>query len=419
MGRFTMDSALGVETLERVVGYGPAALERARRRAATLAAIVHPGVLAPAEVRTEPDGSVVAVMPRIDGDDVATLVLARGGLRVGECVSLGIGAAGALAAMHRAGLAHGDVSAANIMVGGNMVTLVDTMGGAEASEEGTPGFQAPDRAVGPSAPADVYALGMVLRSAVRDADAERIEAWVTPMLAPDPSVRPSAAMVARALASCATPEPIERPMLGVAGALRARAASTELAKTVRRDHGRSWRAWRRARRWGAMGGSLLAVALLAIAVAPRVVAWAYPPEPPGYDPAMPIPAHAAVGAEQAVRNVTQARFDAISASDADALRATTVPGSPARAELEPVASALEAGDLSVEGLWAVIDEVEIVSAAGRRMVAEITYTVAAHTVWDAEGGTHSDGYSHSAELDLLWSDAGWQVERVREVESAP
>ena len=415
MGRFAMDSALGVETLERVVGHGPDALEWARRRAAALADVMHPGVLAPAELRSEPNGSVIAVMPRIDGDDVGTLILARGGLRVGECVTLGIAVADALTAMHRAGLAHGDVSPANIMVGASTVSLVDTMGAPGSGEAGTPGYQAPERPGGASAPSDVFALGMVLKDAVRDADAERIEAWVAPMLAPDPSVRPSAAMVARALAACAPLEPIERPMLGVAGAMRARAVSASGVRTERRDYGRPWRVWRRVRRWGLVALVLLSLVVAALFGVPRVLMWANPPQPPGFDPAIPLPANAAVSPEQAARDLANARFDALVAADAEALRATTVPGSPAREELEPLALALEDGSLRVEGLVVTVNEVRIVSAAGRRFVAEVAYTVSPHTVWSTGVASEAAGYEQTVELDAVWNEAGWQVERARGV----
>lgn len=417
MSRFAADVALGLETLERVVGYGSAARERARARTEALAQIAHPGVLAPIELRRGEDDAVVAVMPRVDGDDVATLVAARGGLRAGECVTLGIGAATALAAMHKAGLAHGDVSLSNIMVSATAVTLVDTMG-AVAAEEGTPGYQAPERTEGASAPGDVYALACVLRAAVRDADADRIEAWVQPMLAPDPAVRPSAAMVARALESCAAPEPIERPMIGIAGAMRARAASTHLPKTVRREHGRPWRVQRQVRRWGTVLGLAGLVAVLVPAVGARLLAGAHdalqatagPARAQGLDQPMPVPAHAAVSPQIAAAELTQARFAAISVGDADALRATTAAGSAAREEVEALAQALAEGDLRVEGLAVTVVEARTVRQEGREAAVKVRYTVSGHTVWDASGAAAYEGYTQTVTLELTWDEeAGWQV----------
>jgi hypothetical protein len=167
-----------------------------------------------------------------------------------------------------------------------------------------------------------------------------------------------------------------------------------------------------------MAGAALAGLVCVWLVVPLVLGVVNPPRAPGFDPAMPIPAHAAVGAEDAVRQVMESRFRAIAAADAQALRATTVEGSPARAELEPVAVALEAGDLRVEGMDVMIEDVSVVSALGRRVVAQVTYTVSTHTVWDVNGETAAAGSLQSVELDLLWSEAGWQVERVRPVPPA-
>ena len=106
------------------------------------------------------------------------------------------------------------------------------------------------------------------------------------------------------------------------------------------------------------------------------------------------------------------------AADDEALRATTVEGSPARESVEPLAVALEDGSLRVEGLAVSVDDVRIVSAAGRRFSAIVTYSVSPHTVWSASRESDSPGYEQTVELDALWSEAGWQVERARAVEPA-
>lgn len=413
MGRFSTVDELGVDVLRRTVGHGPAALSQARERAELLSSVLHPGVLCPTDVVADADGAAVAIMPRIDGDDVAALTLARGGLRLGECVTLGIAAATALAAMHRAGIAHGDVSATNIMVSAARVTLVDTMAGAAPHEHGTPGFAAPERPGGASAPADVYALGRVLLGAVRGADRERLDAWVQPMLAPDPSVRPSAAMVARALESCAAPEAIERPMLGVADAMRAQALSAAQVHTERRDSGRWWRVRKRVIRWGSVAAICVGVLVLALGVVPRLWSVANPVVSPGADQTVPLPAHAAVPVAEAARTVTLARFVALADGDGSALLATAAQGSPALAELEQVAAAIDSGQLSVDGLTATVDSVEILSESGRRASARVTYSLSAHTVWQGGESSSYEPYTQTIDLNMVWSEAGWQVERVR------
>jgi serine/threonine protein kinase len=80
----------------------------------------------------------------------------------------------ALSVLHRHGLAHGDVSPANIIVGDETVTLIDydlvTKEGAISAGAGTPPFSAPDIA-GSRAPSprdDLYALAATLYYVVTD-----------------------------------------------------------------------------------------------------------------------------------------------------------------------------------------------------------------------------------------------------------
>jgi len=418
MSRFALADELGVESVERAVGHGEAALAVARERAATLDAIVHPGVLAPLEIGIRADGTVVAVMPRIDGDSLGALLTARGALRVGECVTLGIAVADALAAMHRAGIAHGDVSTANIMISTNKITLVDTMAGASATEGGTPGFAAPERPAGATAPGDMYSLGRVLAASVREAERERLAPWVEPMLAAEPGARPSAAMAARALAACATPEAVERPMLGVADSMRARSVASQVV-TERRDDARWWRIRRQVRRWGVVAAVVAIVAGVAWVGVPFLWTATHSVPPPGYDPAMPVPANAALPVSLAAGRVTLARFEALVSGDSLALLETTAEGSPARAELEPLAASIAAGDVAVEDLVATVTDVGVVSEAGRRATAIVTYDLSAYVVWDATGEHRYAALTQRIELDLAWSQAGWQVERAREASASP
>lgn len=331
---------------------------------------------------------------------------------MGECVTLGIAAATALAAMHKAGVAHGDVSATNIMVSAARVTLVDTMAGASPLEHGTPGFAAPERAAGASAPADVYSLGRVLLSAVRHADRDRLDAWVQPMLAPDPAVRPSAAMVARALESCAAPEPIERPMLGVADAMRAQALSATQVRTERRSSGTWWRVRRRLVRWGSVAGICLVVAALAFVVVPRLLPAANTGGDASVGQAVPVQPTAAEPVAQAARDLTLARFSALADGDAQALLATTALDSPAREELAQLATALEAGELLVEGLTATVDAVEVIEGSGAGATVRVAYSLSAHTVWRGDEQSSYEPYTQTIDLDLVWLDGRWLVESV-------
>lgn len=404
--------ALGVDCLERQVGVGPGAMESALRRAAALADVAHPGVLKPLEVRQDANGAVVAVMPRVEGHDLAAVLQVRGSLRAGECVTIGVGAALALAAMHRAGLAHGDISPSNLMVNATLVSVVDTMAGASEVELGTEGFAAPERSAGATAPGDVYSLGKVLAEAVRAEDKDAIDAWVAPMLSVDPTARPSAAMVARALQACAPALTVHMPAIGVADAMRAHALSTALP-TTRKPEARWWRLRKALLRWGIVAGALALCVTLAVSVVPAIWNAMSPPAQPGYDPPMPVPASAAVAAPVAAVAVTEARFAALAAADAPGFLATTVEGSPAREAIQPLADALASGALSADSVVVTVDEVEVVSSQGRRASAIVSYTVSAHTVTVDGATTAYDSYAQRVELDLLWSTAGWQVERAR------
>jgi hypothetical protein len=128
---------------------------------------------------------------------------------------------------------------------------------------------------------------------------------------------------------------------------------------------------------------------------------------------MPIPASAAVAASEAAAAVTVARFEALAEGNAASLLATTVEASPARGELQPLADAVASGALTVVSLDVTVDSVEVVSNQGRRASAVVSYSVSAHSVINAGVSTDYEAYSQTVELDLLWSEAGWQVERVR------
>lgn len=408
---------LGVQLRERVLGFGPKAADQARSRSRALERVLHQGVLKPLEVVMEPSGRVVTVMPHVEGDDLAAVLRLRGSLQLGECVTLGVGIALALAAMHRAGIAHGDIAPSNVMVAKDRITLVDTMGGAMDNELGTPGYAAPERHEGASAPADMFSLGRILLDAVQDSDKERISAWVMPLLTEDASVRPTAAMTARALAACAEAEPIQLPAHGVVDAVRARAGVAPVV-TVRHEAGRGWRLRRKLMRWGAGGVLAVCAALVLLEVGPKVWNATFPPTPPGYDPAMPIPVNAAVSPVQGAEALVIARFAAIANGDGQALLATARPDSRAHGELLPLAEALDSGALLAEGLEVAVDSVEQLSFQGRSALVIVEYTLSAHAITDQAGTQRFDSYAQAVELDLRWlPEGGWLVDRARAIDT--
>lgn len=150
-----------------------AAADLLRHEAAVTAAIDHPGVVGVHD--TGADGATAyLVMDLLRGPDLST-VLREGPLPAAEAVRIAAAVADTLAAAHRAGVVHGDVKPANVVVGDDDgVTLVDFGAGAPSGHSGVPltfgtaPYMAPEqvrtRAVSPAT--DVYALGCLLHAAL-------------------------------------------------------------------------------------------------------------------------------------------------------------------------------------------------------------------------------------------------------------
>lgn len=136
-----------------------------RREAAVLSALSHPNLLRIRGAVSDADG-LVLVLDHAAGGSVAELLARRGALPAGEVVTLLAPIADALAAAHSAGLVHGDVSAANVLLTGEGWPLLADLGTAALLAEeprpalGTPGYLDPAVVAGrPATPAsDVYAL---------------------------------------------------------------------------------------------------------------------------------------------------------------------------------------------------------------------------------------------------------------------
>src|SRR5262245_8682609 len=134
----------------------------------TLARVRHPNVVTVhgADVR---DGRPGLWMELVRGRTLASLVH-LGRLGPGEAVSIGSDVCRALAAVHAAGLVHGDVKAQNVMREhdtGRIVLMDFGAGrflGTAGGLAGTPLYLAPEVLAGgpPTAASDLYSLGVVL-----------------------------------------------------------------------------------------------------------------------------------------------------------------------------------------------------------------------------------------------------------------
>ncbi len=387
--------------LERGLGRGDGLLMSATARAAALERAHErcSAVIAPSRVWIRPDAVVAVAVPVAPGASLAEVRAGRA-LSVGECLTVGVAVADALAALHAERLAHGDISAANVMVSGRKVALVDTMG-ALGEERGTPGFAAPERAAGASPAGDVFALGMLLRF-LADAQAlPVIVAWTAPLVAADPESRPSAAHAAAALARCAPTAPVRAPESPVAAAMRA--GAVERTTATRRDRG--WRAQKLSLRLAPL--ALLAV-FAAISGPSLLPAMAGGTNPRAQSAVEVEAAGAPAAPDMAARELVRARIAALAAGDGAALLAVSAPGSPSAQSDAATAKALTSGTLAFEGLVMMRAAATTVESTPSSAVVEVTTTLSDYRVGqeDVLGGTAT------AKLELVLTPRGWLVERV-------
>jgi len=394
-----------------------------RARAESLGRVEHPALATCARVLTSADG-VVVLVDADPGTDLAVLQEARGNIPPGEVVSLLAPVADALAVLHGAGLVHGDVSPANIVVTERGPVLVDVLGAADPDERGTPGFSA-GRSDQPAGPGDdVVALGLVCRALLGPSpqaggDLGRRELLEACTPAPGPAqTRPTARALGEAMRGACPALPLEAADPAVLARLGLRrlsgvgTGSAGVPFTVRaEDRSRRERARHRGhrrsghgpaspgaqgtRRWGTavrVGG----VGVLALALAAGGVA------------AVALGRESAVDA--AVR-LTQERAAALLAGDTDALARVTVPGS-AAARVDAAAaerSDSAAGGTGVgdgPGTWTI----EVV-AEGLVPCEEPSTCVAVRTI------TTSDGVQRPPRRVVLVLEEGpWRVAEVRPAE---
>ncbi|GEM_PF-3010916 len=145
--------------------------------AETLERMDHPAIVAYVGHGVTRSGEAYLAMAWLDGESLATRLL-RGPLSIADTLAIGIRIAGALAHAHAHSIVHRDVKPSNVMlVGGETAraTLIDfgiakdtavTHGLTETGQLiGTPGYMAPEQAMGTATPAaamDVFALGALL-----------------------------------------------------------------------------------------------------------------------------------------------------------------------------------------------------------------------------------------------------------------
>jgi len=145
------------------------------REAALLRRIDHPRVVRYVDHGVADDGRPFLVMEWLDGEDLATR-LRRGTLDLSDALTLAMGVALGLGALHRAGVVHRDVKPANVLLvdgrlddarlvdlGVALADGADTRMTTTGSVLGTPHYMAPEQIHGQAGVRiDVYALGACL-----------------------------------------------------------------------------------------------------------------------------------------------------------------------------------------------------------------------------------------------------------------
>lgn len=168
------DPDLEREVALKVINAAAAAAdpEHAVREARLLARVKHPNVVT--VFRAERRGAEAGIwMEFVDGKTLDALVKERGAMSAREAALIGLDLCRALAAVHAAGLIHGDVKAHNVMrEQGGRIVLMDFGAGRDVARQirpeghfaGTPLYVAPEifRGEPRTTASDIYSLGVLL-----------------------------------------------------------------------------------------------------------------------------------------------------------------------------------------------------------------------------------------------------------------
>ncbi|MFI7213917.1 serine/threonine-protein kinase [Micromonospora maritima] len=186
-----LDRVVAVKVLAPSLATDARFRDMVREEARSAAQLDHPHVTAVHDYgeTVAPDGSITSfvVMELLSGEELEHR-LTEGPLPWPAAVETGAQVAEALAAAHRLGIVHRDVTPANVMMTGNGAKVLDfgiaTRVGAPDEDEdggtfGTPAYVAPERLDGaPAQPAtDVYSLGVLLFETLTGQPPYPAETW--------------------------------------------------------------------------------------------------------------------------------------------------------------------------------------------------------------------------------------------------
>ncbi|WP_157612560.1 protein kinase domain-containing protein [Ruania albidiflava] len=376
-------SETGAEVALRIVPEAPAGLVR---RARVAARVRHPAVAPVREVVPLPGDGLAVVTELVPGPTLATLRAARRGLSVAECVQVATELLTALETLHAAGIVHGDIAPANVIVApeeeetGRLV-LVDLVGGA-AADRGTRGFRAPelDQGALPSAAADVYSAAQLSLWVAEPGARPEVTELLEALLSTDPQVRPSAHHALQLLDGVTRAGVRLAPAEVLASATLREHAARELTTRARARRRRGRRRHRaRPRRW-----LVRSIAGAAAAAAVLTGLRLHGPGPPTGGPA---PAPPSDGVADAVRDLLADRDDALAGADREALGTVTVPGSPLAAADTALLTELTTAGVRLLGYRTEVLEVEVVEAGHDAASVRLHLQQSAHQRTGPEGVT--------------------------------
>lgn len=162
------------------VDVAPQAIGRLRRESQTLAALGHPAIVPLLDLVEGPDGTIALVLPYASGGSLRDVLEQRGQLPWPRVADLGAQLASGLSAAHDAGVIHGDITPANVLLGAQDAPRLADFGTAVLRQDAHvvgaevmaahPRFVAPEATAGagPSPRGDIYSLGAVLERALAE-----------------------------------------------------------------------------------------------------------------------------------------------------------------------------------------------------------------------------------------------------------
>ncbi|GIF64463.1 hypothetical protein Ais01nite_24980 [Asanoa ishikariensis] len=282
-----LDRTVAVKVLSAALAADARFRDLVRDEARAAAQLVHPNVATVHDYAetVAPDGTVTAfvVFELLTGDELEAR-LTEGPLPWPDAVRVCAEVAEALAAAHRLGIVHRDVTPANVMMTPTGAKVLDfgiaTRVGApdddaEGETFGTPAYVAPERLDGtPAQPAtDSYALGVLLYETLTghvpvpaDTWEDLTRAWSAGHVPPPPEVPGLPPSVAALCMRCLARDPLSRPTAHAAAAeLRAAIAAAPPPAPAPAPAPAPDRAAPR-RGWVLVAAGIAAVLLLATAV---------------------------------------------------------------------------------------------------------------------------------------------------------